>query len=219
LNYRISLLSLLTATLIAGTASAQVGAYTVTGNGGFVGDGNNFVLGSEFTIANPVLVTGLGWWDFGGDGLAIAHPVAIWRVSDQAQLITGTVAAGTGGALIGGFRYTPIVPVLLLPGDYAVAGTSPTTGDNSTTNVAAANFSSDPNVTWVQSREADGTNALVFPTVAGVTSIGIFGASFEFASVPEPSTWALLGITVITAVAFMYYRLRKNSLALDSKLK
>lgn len=219
MKYRLSIIAILAASLFANTASAQSVAYTVTANGGFVGDGTGFVLGSEFRLSTDVLVTGLGWWDFGGDGLAIAHPVAIWRISDQAQLITGSVANGTSGTLIGGFRYSAISPVLLPAGTYAVAGTSPTAGDNSTTNVAGGNLFTDPSITYIQSREQDGTNSLVFPGSPGGSPNGIFGASFEFVAVPEPSTWALMGISVIGAAAFMYRRMTRNKLALDAKLR
>ena len=72
---------------------------------------------------NDLLITQLGVFDSGGDGLVNAHAVGLWR-EDPGHL-TGTllasaiVSAGTDAPLINGYRWVSISPVVI---PYALTG-------------------------------------------------------------------------------------------------
>jgi hypothetical protein len=86
--------------------------------------------GYEFTVSSPMTVTAIGVFDdethFTGagtalsfPGLAQAHPVALWNILNTATpMATGAVLAGQGTPLCqDGFRYAPIAPTVLSPGN------------------------------------------------------------------------------------------------------
>src|SRR5262245_15720714 len=75
-------------------------------------DTNDTMAGWRFSTNSPVTVTGLGFWDQGGNGLVASHQVGIW--TDGGTLVaSGTVAAGTADPLDNGFRVATIAPVAL----------------------------------------------------------------------------------------------------------
>lgn len=74
--------------------------------------GNKFVTGSE-----PPTITALGYIDLhntnpavdpDGDGLIEEHRVTLWLDSDGSKVTEVIVPAGTGGQLVGSFRYAAI---------------------------------------------------------------------------------------------------------------
>jgi hypothetical protein len=69
-------------------------------------------LGYAFTVTSPIRVTNLGVWDYGGNGDGLLEP--------GTQLIQTTIPAGTSGTLVDGYRYVPIAPVILAPGNYTI---------------------------------------------------------------------------------------------------
>jgi len=78
-------------------------------------------IGWDFQLTREVEVTHLGFFDMleteegsVGDGLFEPHQIGIWT-EDGALVVSGTVSAGVEAEEIGGFRYTPISPVTLLP--------------------------------------------------------------------------------------------------------
>lgn len=105
---------------------------------GFSAVDNN--VGFEFSTASSITVTELGYFDFGGDGLVASHEVGLWRVGDQALLVSGTVSAGSMARRVGDYRYVDVSPTLLPPGSYVVSAVAspalPGTGDPYLTNVA-----------------------------------------------------------------------------------
>src|SRR5262245_42076501 len=87
-------------------------------------------LGHEFTVSTPLTVAAIGIFDvetsFGTPGtarsfpgLAQPHAVALWNLSNTTTpLATATVAAGQVTPLCqDGYRYAPITPVALTPGN------------------------------------------------------------------------------------------------------
>lgn len=87
---------------------------------GNVPDGLTF--GYFFTAdTTSELVTALGVWDEGGDGLGSSHAVGLWD-ENKNLLASATVPSGTAGTLDNGFRYTPIAGVVLDPGKTYVLG-------------------------------------------------------------------------------------------------
>lgn len=90
----------------------------------------NYVAGSEFTLADPLLISALGWLDAEGDGLAGSHEVFLWNSANQMLLSQATVmpdsisvvtAQGTGM-----WFYAAVTPVELPAGTYRVVGTCET---------------------------------------------------------------------------------------------
>jgi hypothetical protein len=65
---------------------------------------------------NDILITQLGVFDSGGDGLINPHQIGLWRRDDNLSgtlLVSATVPAGTDAALIGGYRWVSIPPVAI----------------------------------------------------------------------------------------------------------
>ena len=69
---------------------------------------------SPSSSGNYLAITQLGVFDTLGDGLANAHAVGIWS-ADGTLLASTTIPAGTSAALVDGYRYMPISPVLIPP--------------------------------------------------------------------------------------------------------
>jgi hypothetical protein len=171
---------------------AQAGAVTSTPALSFTGGAllgpMAGTYGWTFTVSTPVVVDNLGYFDFGGNGLSVAHDVGIWD-SSGTLLDSATVPAGTAGSLQDGFRYTA-APALLLPiGIYTIGGFDPESADAIT---LGAIITTAPGITYGASRSIGGAS-LTFPT-GDVHANGnsYFGPNFTFVAVPEPATSALL---------------------------
>lgn len=88
------------------------------------GSGNGLNVGYDFTVGDtPILVTKLGVYDYGADGLGQSHDVGIWNVavSSSTPLVSATVLSGTGspaeGPVInnaGQFRFVELDSALAL---------------------------------------------------------------------------------------------------------
>src|ERR1700682_743049 len=64
--------------------------------------------GWDFTVNGPEIVSDLGVWDEGGDGLVGSHDVTI--IDNNGNVVVGpvTVPSGTTAPLKDGFRYVPL---------------------------------------------------------------------------------------------------------------
>lgn len=97
-------------------------------------------MGQEFVVTRPVYVTSLGYIDEGGDGLAKDRCVRLYRVNDEALLITGTVAR-TSGELRAGFRFVALPQAVRLPPDrYVVVADFEASSDRYLSMVDVADF-------------------------------------------------------------------------------
>ncbi len=77
-------------------------------------------LGSNFTVNSPIVVSHLGVFDDGQDGISSAIDVGIVRVSDGAT-VTGPISiSGNSDPLEAKFRFRSITPVTLAAGDYII---------------------------------------------------------------------------------------------------
>jgi hypothetical protein len=93
------------------TIAYQVPANTV-GQQAFGGP-----LGMDFDVAQGVVVTRLGVFDSGSDGLAAPLTARLYNRDTQTEVASLTFAAGQTGQLVGGSRFLPLaVPVALAPG-------------------------------------------------------------------------------------------------------
>ena len=168
-------------------AEAPAVTFTAIDPAGFF-DASTFVLGWRFTANADLLVTSLGQFDAGGDGLGGNADVALYTL-DGTELVRTTVGSGTGPELEGAFRYARVTPTLLRAGsDYVIASFLADQALDVSTGPASV-FSANPAVTVVEDRFAFG-GSLAFP--AGVDG-GVpawFGPSFRFVPV---STLSLSG--------------------------
>jgi hypothetical protein len=183
-------------------SAAPISAFQSATGGFFATSGSDQLYGWEFSVGSSIQVVRLGVGDQNSDGLAIAHDVGIFRVSDGQLLASATVPAGTSGILDNGFRYVDLgTSLLLTPGEYAIAMTMPQ-GNADLQLILANSVTTASPVTWVTSR-FDAGSVLALPTLQGAFNDGMFGPNFQFqaaAAVPEPATLAVFG--AVAAGAF-----------------
>ena len=106
--------AVLVSALIFFTAQAGQAQALYSSPGGNRNDFSGTVGGTITIGATPALVTHLGYFDDGADGLVQPHAVAIFKAADSSLVISNLVPAGTSGYLTNGYRYVGLpVPVLL----------------------------------------------------------------------------------------------------------
>jgi hypothetical protein len=178
-------------------------SFTSTNGSGF--GGNGLTLGWEFDVTDPagVLVTHLGIWDNGADGMIESHEIGIWD-SAMTLLASGVVPAGTVAPLDVNslFRLVDISDIVLPQGTGYVVGAFYRAGspERRTSNVNGLTV--DPRIQFTASASspAFGTG-LAFPSPFASPN-PILGPSFEIsavpvqepAPVPEPGTLFILGL-------------------------
>ncbi|KPK47501.1 MAG: hypothetical protein AMK72_08370 [Planctomycetes bacterium SM23_25] len=91
-------------------------------------------VGWSFTVETAIEVSSLGLYDSGLDGLSQPHLVGIWDEGEQ-LLTSSEIPAGDGNPLVGGYRYSPIQPILLTTGHTYVIGATVPLGVPSTVTV------------------------------------------------------------------------------------
>jgi hypothetical protein len=153
-----------------------------------------------FTISSPVLVTQLGLWDQGNNGLNTSHVVSIWT-STGALMAQTTIPSGTGATLIDGVRYVSITSVLLPAGSYTIGGLYGRLDDRFAINASAITTAS--GITYNGSRSRSGFG---FPSGNFFGNVNsFFGPNFQFTTaVPTPdSGWtvSLLGLALLGLAA------------------
>lgn len=87
-------------------------------------------LGLIFTVNDAVTITHLGVFDHDSDGLNRAITVGIIRNADSVTVAGPIVLLGTSDTLIGTYRYQPITPLILPPGQYTVVAVGYGAGEN-----------------------------------------------------------------------------------------
>jgi hypothetical protein len=205
-------LAALLATAACSSSQAQIALISFSG-GGNATSASDQLYGWQFNVLTPIDVNSLGVFDDDNDGLDTRHEVGIFRTSDQALLASLTMPAGTGSALINGFRYEDLgSSVHLAPDSYVIAMTMPTqNGDLQS--IGNSSVTTAPEIQYVTSR-FDGGSSLAFPTTTGAFAEGMFGPNFRFAAgpsaVPEPGAIALLSGIAVSCV----FLLRRHRAAL-----
>jgi hypothetical protein len=180
-------------------AASRASADTaVTWTGGGVGFHSQLSVGFKYFLSDDIVVTELGIYDFGGDGLAntTAHEVGIFDAGGT--LISPVITmSGTNEVLDEGYRWVDVTPFsIFLPagGPYTIASTT-AEGVYITDNLGATPYSSltfGPGVTWAGSVFQTSTGPdypLVFPA-ASVGAVAYFNPNFRY--VPEPASALLL---------------------------
>ncbi len=184
---------------LAGAANADYIAYDVTsgllGNQAFTG-----TVGMDFDVNDTIVITKLGVFDSGGDGLTTSKIVSLYDRDTQALLFQTTIAAGTGATLVNGSRFVDIAAQVFTAGRHLT--------------IVAEGFSgNDPNYNTFNTNPAPsaldtGLGAITFVgsgrygspgnypgTVDARTVVNPYAAG-TFAFVPEPNSTILLGMGV-----------------------
>ena len=183
-------------------------AASFTGGPTTVGHAGNSAttLGWVFSSNTTVTVTALGYYDDGSNGLAEVHDVGIFS-STGSLLFSTTIPAGNSGALIAGFRYVSIAPVVLSIGNYTIAGTiGAQASDPVAYNVAGLSSAAQITIPSGASRytESGSYTSLTYPTLAFPSSNPYnvyFGPNFQVSPVPEPSTVVFMGVGALGLLA------------------
>jgi len=157
------------------------------------------LAGWEFTVNSPITLTALGLYS-GNLGLAPAPTsgmVELWNTSGTLLASANVLATDD---LMSGFKYQEIPSSLLAVGQkYIIAALIPA-GSGFAINTSGANFA--PELNYVAPRF---TWFTYIPPLsndfnAPVAVTGFYTASFEFATVPEPSTFVLAGLGLAALV-------------------
>ena len=171
-------------------------------------DSSAWTLGWRFTVTTPTTVDALGVYDSVQDGLAGPAQVGLWLASGGAPLAQTTVAAGTGAALDGFFRFAPVTSTALTPGvDYIIGAYLD--GDLATS-LFGDNGIVDPRVTVIDVRYSSIGSGFGFPdqTDPGTEGAAFLGANFQLTPVPLPAAAWLFGSGV--ASLGVLARIRRN---------
>ncbi len=178
--------------------AAPVPALSFNEAGGGFGSNLNQNVGWRFDVLSPTYVTGLGWFDQNHDGLGISHEIGIWDAGGT-LLASTIVPSGTAARLDIQYRVSDINPLLLAVGTgYVVGGlNNEQSGDRLAANVS---FTIDSRLAFSHATFSTFTSALLEPMNNSVAFDGFFGPMFEIDSVPEPSTFVLVGFSGIVLV-------------------
>jgi len=210
--YSLLIVPLLGLAVWASPANAQISAVTFTGGtaNGTTAAYSNYNWGYSFTAnTDGIVVDDLSVYDVGGDGLAESHDVGIW----QGTTLIGTVTidAGTVDSIQDGFRYKALsTPITLIKGQtYTVGANFATTADKFALYCTNATYYSGITLTSYQMIGVAASGAtLTEPTnkFGGDGTQGDFGGSFIVASVPEPQTYAMVGVGLLSLLGFRKFR-------------
>jgi hypothetical protein len=97
---------------VPSTIAYQVPAGTV-GQQAFNGP-----LGMDFDVHQSIVITDLGVFDSGSDGLAVPLTARLYNRDTQAEITELSFAAGQTGTLIGGSRFLPLPSPVVLPAGF-----------------------------------------------------------------------------------------------------
>ncbi len=165
--------------------------------------------GWKFTVGDtPLSVSRLGFFDAGLDGLTDAHQIGIWDTGGN--LITqATVPSGTGGSLVGAYRFELASPATLSANTtYHIGAHSPAPNDTAIMFEAPQTYASE--ITYLGASYAP-VSGFAPPSTSYGASHGVFGPNLEFTPVPEPEHYALLFGFGLLGLACVRKKLRKQA--------
>ncbi|HUT35727.1 MAG TPA: DUF4082 domain-containing protein [Planctomycetota bacterium] len=155
---------------------------------------DNWSLGFQFTTNQPIVVSALGFYDNGQDGLVESHSVGIFDTSGS---LLASAIVEPSDPLDGLFRYHLIDALTLPAGQDFIAAAVTGTEEYFWGPLSIA---WDPSITFVMDRYdlTTGDN-LIFPTSAsGAGLVRWFGPNFQIGAaeqvIPEPHCLAILAL-------------------------
>ena len=238
---RISGLPILFALCVPSLLNAQV----VYDNGSYVGaaTGRNitdFAIADDLIVSSSLTFNGIRFYSLstGGPGFANFSGTVSWYI----QTSTGTTPnAIPGGTILNSGSVSGVAVSIVNTGNTVVGFPVFQLDFNIPTISLGAgtywlrlkeNLPSDPSdgtpIFWVQTNGPITGNGFrsefnpVSPTTwnfDGTSTTNDLSYQLTFSAVPEPTTWALIGIGVFGGAGFMYRRMRKNKLALAAKMR
>ena len=135
------------------------------------------------------MLTAIGVYDAGSNGLSSPHTVAIW--ADDASIIAQELFAFNTGILEDGFQYLSVNPMLIEAGRKYVIGVlySTTNLDSVALSMFDDEYTLHPSITITEGR----LNASGFGLPLTQTGDVFFGPNFQFSSVPVPgAVWLFI---------------------------
>lgn len=203
----------------AGVGQAQadfIPGITFT-NATFSNGSASFTAGSAFTVGvNNIAVTALGL-ENRSFNVNTSLTVRIYQDGTSTDLVTASVlVAGPTSATDPRFNYTVISPLVLNANTkYEIVVDIP---DAVTLiGIFSTGVTSLPGVTY--DNAVGITPVGGFPTSDALAGGPYFGPTFEFTAVPEPTTWALIGVGAIGASVYAWRKKRLATKAGMAKLK
>jgi hypothetical protein len=160
-------------------------------------------LGMQFTVNSPIIVTALGVFDSGADGIAGTLNTDLWSVNDQvnplASMTFTSAVPGTLDSLFadGADRFISLpAPLYLTPGDYVIAADGFDNDDTEANAVVQTQtWTTDDGgglITFDDNSPYDNDPG-VFPTIPYANTNGFATGTFMYTSaVPEPGAYALM---------------------------
>ena len=211
--------------VLADSPAFPSGGYRTNQPPSFTGTkGWAFVNSSPSSSGNYLAITQLGVFDTLGDGLANAHAIGIWSANGT-LLASTTIPAGTAAALVDGYRYMPISPVLIpainatnyptvttliavayLAGDADDLVTPELGGGGYAFPVHTASYDSSPSLGFYGLGTGLPFPGLHFPPPEGNGNPPFWEVNFQFnvVQVPEPS------VSLLLANGLLYLCLRRS---------
>jgi PEP-CTERM motif len=211
----IRIYSILIVLIATSLASGQTLGLDLSGSGSPQNDPRSFTVGWAFDVTQPINLSGLGLWDEGSDGLATSHLIQLWDFTGTSLIASATATNAStpvaSGIPEGRWLFESITPVFLPVGRYVIGADGGF--DVDAVRLAQGFLTASP-ITFLEDRQITPQG---FPTTVTGTN-GLFGPTFEFTAVPEPTTWALIGFGIVGATGVLYRKKKKNALALAAKL-
>jgi len=189
-----------------------------------IGSNQSATTGWSFQVgAQNMQLEALGLFDLDSDGLQDSHPVGIWT-SGGTLLSQVTLPSGTGGTLVGSYRYAAIAPITLTAGStYFLGAYFGPVEDRCVTACGDAQLALSsqlyaPGITFLQSNQTlaiIGAGTLAFPAVNAGVNQGFFGPNALFTAtdplpVPEPASLGLVAVGVGACLAGALRRKMSN---------
>jgi hypothetical protein len=204
----------------AATPMARAGAIPLLditgGQASPVTEGGNATEGFAFDVLSSTVISGLGIFDVGSNGLINAHQVGLWTSTGTllaSATVTGSASVVASASSLGDWLETSITPLTLTPGSY-VLGAYFLDIDNSSEDrgVLFATASPIAGITYTDWMYGS-SPTFGFPVAdagGSASSAGLFGPMAFVSddnSTPEPGTFSLgLFVVLFCGVAFRWNR-------------